>query len=153
MIDWKLAKKLKEAGFPQETMIEIGGGCDGQMDKVGFYFVSPPESCGADGLFSGIELEKFRKEKPNHTVIKLPTLEELIEAVRSIVLTTGEGMESCHRVHLFFELIGKQIEKSIGWTACAGENFMEPAGMDLKEAEGQSALEAVANLWLKLKEK
>ena len=33
MITCELAKKLKEAGFPQEPNIELGGGCDGQIEK------------------------------------------------------------------------------------------------------------------------
>lgn len=150
MIDLKLAEQLKENGFPQEPIIEIGGGCDGQFEMGGFYFIAPKEAtCGGQNFLTIVELENLDKDK--YIAVKLPTLSELIKACINLTLTTGEGMETAH-----FELTYSQVEKSRGWRATIGDEgyFRKEKPELVNDTEGtseHSSEEAVAKLWLILK--
>lgn len=138
-MDYKLAKKLKDAGFPQEPTIELGGGCDGQTEKASFYFASEPETCGYEGLMTAAEV-KANLEK-GMTVVKLPLLEELIEAVCKINLKADTNFDlEVHMIHDFGYKASMWIRKSIE----------PPDEQTIFEWSKESPEVAAANLWLEL---
>ena len=136
-MNYELAKKLKDAGFPQNWK----EGClyqDGRMLKSEIYY---------DDAEYG-----FAVDKDNTIAIVIPTLSELIEAVQNIKLIyTGE--ENTRLFFLWMDL-GKI------WTASIGVTSHEELGFDKKtmfpvwkySSQGDTPEESVANLWIKLNE-
>ena len=86
MIDFKLALQLKEAGFPQNPMIDISG-IDAQFFGSFYYLVKHGLDEVAPNFLNEFEWEakgQVHAQVPTETV-KIPTLEELIaEVLRNV---------------------------------------------------------------------
>ncbi len=136
IISYELAKKLKDAGFPQvfkagscvlyknERYIHTGGGHNG---NEGLY-VREGHTCCLDEYNkedSDVDINNFIKNIEDTDLLLLPSLSELIEAC-------GESFYSLDRSNL-------------GWQ-CSGEKHIVSNFFKTPE-------ESVANLWLKLNEK
>src|SRR3990167_6087388 len=118
MLNIELCRRLKAAGFPQETAIELPNSLgDGSM-LGGFYWGFPKlGGCGGLAFYRKEELEtEMNREKtePNHQweFMKCPTFEELVKECMRFGLEFGEGMPS-----FTMRLEGGKIEKSAGWRA------------------------------------
>lgn len=110
---YELAKKLKDAGWPQHAEYTEAMNCDGYGD--------PRKICEHNDLHCTISDEKYY----------VPSLSELIEACGGLL-----NRELCH--------------DSKGW--CVGGHDKN-TGEFIVNSEGLTPEEAVANLWLKLREK
>ena len=80
-MDYELAKKLKDAGFPQND------NCLQWFDKTYDFDLNDYNGCGMEG-----EQDEFKKDED----VALPTLSELIEA--------------CYKEGIYFELQGYNNE-------------------------------------------
>lgn len=142
MLNPKLAKQLKDAGFPQEPKISLGG-IDGEIFG-GFYFVGMIDGDGAfcfiqtDGQ-NGNEYEKFlERDSAKYVIYKVPTLEELIEATgvielqRQVFHPDGSRKDIWVARNMTSEQANKEMGETCDW------------------AEGNTPEEAVANLYIKL---
>lgn len=111
-MNYKLAKKLKDAGFPQELgMYDLA-----YIDRIKIHQIALNDI-----------------EKNEHWV-KIPTLSELIEAC-------GDGFAGLLRI--------TELEKNINGWSVVGSNKIKTRIKPLCEL-GETPLEAVAKLWLKL---
>lgn len=124
MIDYELAKQLKNAGFPQEL-----------PDPSSYYDAK-------ERLFGWSEGE----DKPyGNAWVKVPTLEELIEAC--VILKPKREIGLQHNVEA-----ANRTKPTDEWTA-----YWEGASSDTHfeyglEVDGSTPIEAVAQLWLALNE-
>jgi hypothetical protein len=138
-MNYDLAKELKDAGFPQEPFWQVDVNAWGGS----WYYlhrVSAPDACGIP-VFADPDDYKAGIERGD-VLVKMPSLEELINACGNFVLTHGEGMEAYR-----LELLGGQVEKSRSWAAkIASTSFGEYEFVD----GGETPEEAVARLWLRL---
>ena len=123
MIDYELAKQLKEAGFPQEL-----------LNGNKFYYLGYGDLSKLD-----IFCEHRGGEVFSH--IKIPTLLELIEACGE-KLSYIEGSFRLSRCN-DCKKEGKPHWTAIGWN-------LKKENLEIKC--GNSPEEAVAKLWLKLNE-
>ena len=141
MLGITITKQLKDAGFPQEPEwhvdVNVGGGS--------WYYLWIPDACAGE-VFCDPDTYKKGIERGDN-LVKIPSLEELLHETKNKFLSIGEGMETCH-----IELIYSQIEKSSGWTASAREESYTPTQDERMIASGNTAEEAVAELWCKLDE-
>lgn len=138
-MNYELAKKLKDAGFPQEMKfgdillfedkewIHTGGGhLESDGKKEGFYAEKCGNCCVEAGIYDSKSLVRNIYDEEG---IKIPTLSELIEAC-------GDKFGWLKRLEVF----------NVTWEAACnimpGKIFLEP-----------TPEEAVANLWLELNKK
>ena len=132
MINYELALKLKEAGFPQEyKKREIW--CDFAYDDTQELHMLHEDNDTNWWLGNDYERRDMSQEEMLRDWVKVPTLEELIESC-------GEDFWS----------ITKRRLPDIGggkWTV-----WQYKLGGEI-EAEGSTPTEAVANLWLSLNQK
>ena len=126
-MNYELAKKLKDAGFPQ--------------NKEALKY--PPYKAGDDTS----QME----------AVYSPTLEELIEECENWwwEQDSNEFIEKYGNMPtIHFSLTHSQVEKSSYWVACLGmetyERIENPENVHDLGGGGYSPQEAVANLWLKL---
>ena len=78
-MNYELALKLKNAGFPQKPKISTGG-VDGEIFG-GFYHVGMVDGDGAFGFFTDTQYAEYlKRDSSKHVIAKEPTLSELIEA-------------------------------------------------------------------------
>ena len=130
MISYELAKKLKDAGFPQDSTHFIMRKYS--LDNVPVIWERPPEGIDVTTLSGSLEWE-----------VALPLLEELIEAC-------GKDFE---KLHQFKKLDGEEIEL---WKKIWGDDTPLPLWGAFSYSHvcyGKTSEEAVARLWLKLHEK
>ena len=127
---YEFCKKLKDAGFPQEPRIDIGG-IDGDFFG-GFYYIAKQ---GIDEVAPNFLNERqyayylTLEGAEDRELVKIPQLEELIEATTLKILNCSYGMETINE-----------------WTAL-------PYTQDFNEAwigQGSTPVEAVGNLLLVL---
>ena len=126
MISFELAKKLKDAGFPQAGHQFYFDTINGPEYAILFFLTEPMKSVGA----------------PFPHDIASPTLEELIQECDNKETRTGfreliAPKETCE---------GDEWGVTCGWIA----RYWDESN-DIK-AIGTTPEEVVANLWLKLKE-
>lgn len=159
MISFKLAKKLKEAGFPQEptpnseqTFVFDEGG-----DGGSYYLVCPkPEGCCYVDFWPVQRYGKWLQTFSDpispanipYEIVRLPSLSELIN--------------ECSNTPNFVELKapkitceGDEFGVTCGWTASGLPYPIHPDGSveeHLRTTIGTSPEEAVAKLWLDYKE-
>jgi len=142
-MNYKLAKQLKEAGFPQEYI-------NLPSKMPGYTQVHSMDVVWEDGLVQRIQFKNgyweardgdkwTHIELENSNACKIPTLSELIEVC-------GDRM-----VMLFKEY----KERKIIWVATdgtvSGDWILDAS--EYKKARGKTPEEAVANLWLELNKK
>lgn len=134
MISYKLAKLLKEAGFPQEPNED--GAFQFYHDEIG----RDGEMLQYKATICGIELsdlEKTRKDTREKDRYKIPTLSELIDAC-------GERFSMlCH--------YPTGMEENKKWMARA--EYKDEETTFTAVLYGKTKEEAVAKLWLKLNKK
>ena len=135
-MDYELAKELKDAGFSQEPFWQVDVNAWGGS----WYLLVKPEACAVP-VFA--DPDAYRKgTEHGDTLVKMPTLSELIKACGHYMMTHGEGMEAYR-----LKLEGGQVEKSVGWSASiAGSSYGE-WGLT---HHGDTPEEVVARLWLTL---
>ena len=152
--EFVLAKQLKEAGFPQQPGIVIGG-IDGEL-KIGRYLVCRVEGeCGVCILRDDEYQKYIEANDPRNYIVKLPFLEELIRECENWWWKNGpDGMPQIH-----FAFIHSQVEKSGGWRATLGsEGYFRKEKPELIDdlvgfAELGTPEEAAERLWLALNKK
>ena len=126
-MEYELAKKLKDLGFPQELENGDWGYCIdcGHGDEIHLAHEDNDE-----GNFVGNDyqhrLGEKHQEYGHNILVKLPTLEELIKAC-------GDKFAGLNRV--------PNIETGVTWVAIANNGGFHV---------GETLSEAVANLWLAL---
>lgn len=125
-MDYELAKQLKDAGFPQKERMAYWMKHDGEDP-----FVIHP------GLFNRT-VQSYRDGYPLSEVVAAPTLEELIEACGTDFMLTNE----CGIWEAWSNIGAKRT-----YPARLGETGAE------HECKGSTPTEAVANLYLALKQK
>ena len=136
-MNYELAKKLKEVGWPQNFSKDE----EVFMEKSAVYYLDiateEERSRPVKSKFDSQELE---------WIIKIPTLAELIEAVRFFGLKFGL---SCNKLYKGEKW--KDLGRSEG--SCLATTYIEGFwGYKVFKCElGATPEEAVANLWLKLK--
>ena len=129
MIDYKLAKALKEAGFPQISNLFYGRN-ELWDERKQNYVVAMQSLRELDTCWDKDEL------LPDSCVI--PTLPELIEAC-------GDKLMSLSQI---------SVNKVLVWRAEASEYDLKDVGIQAGRVgfEAKTPEEAVAKLWLKLNE-
>ena len=124
-MEYELCKKLKEVGFPQEPFWQVDVNAWGGS----WYYFFMPEACAQMAF---LEPDGYKiatgEHGHGHPVVKIPSLEELIEAC-------GKGFQNLNRF-------------DDEWMT----NFMEDENHE-GDSKGETSTIAVANLWLKLQEK
>lgn len=137
-MNYNLAKKLKDAGFPQEPKV-YGGGDDVFILTGSFYWFVRPEACVIMGFVTAEEYQQYLQSASDPItpannppeLFKLPTLSELVDSCGPLIL---------------YQFGSQSVAVSAG-------NY-ESKGADNKSkiGEGLTLEEAVANLWLALHE-
>lgn len=132
-MNYELALRLKNAGFPQEPTFIVNGA--EELERIcDYYFIIRPYSTPTDIVF--LNKKQYSLYPTWGTpVIKAPTLSELIEAC-------GEH---------FYDLI-KSPDTTQHWTVMGWKDVVND-GTEKHVVHGATPEEAVANLWLVLKEK
>ena len=132
-MNYELAKRLKDAGFPQEPRVDIGG-IDGDF-RGGFYFICKRDLNEPSGIAVGEVAPNFLDQRQyadylnfDGELVKIPQLSELIEAC-------GERFKGLTR---------HSKDEVIQWGATNGEDCLR---------FGPTPEEAVARLWLALNKK
>ena len=137
MITYELAKKLKESGFSQELENGDWGYCVdcGENSEIHLAHHDNDEGNFVGNDYSHHLGEKW-KNSGHNTLIKIPTLSELIEAC-------GDRFNNLNRM--------KNEEQQIFWVCNAfweiGNNKV------IWELRGDTPEEVVAKLWLKINKK
>ena len=147
MISYELAKKLKDAGFPQQPSIDISG-IDGQFFGSFYYLVKPGIYETAPNFLNEHEWEakgQVHSDTPTETV-KIPILSELITQIRNLSL----AMPHWGRI---FNLEGHWLH-DFGYKAeLIVIVNIEPGEEKVWEEWGQTPEEAVSLLWLSIQKK
>jgi len=147
MLDFNLAKKLKDAGFPQEPKFHGDPSGDVFVFTGSFYWFVKPEACVLPGFVDADEYQKWLQSASDPItpannppdLVKIPSLEELIEAC-------GKDIFEIHKDWpvkdgIIWVAVGKLVVTISGEYESKG-NMLE---------SGETPAEAVANLWLELK--
>ena len=125
-MDYKLAKELKEAGFPQPT--------------EGEYVLWKGNCLMSDGSYQDIGCDSNELPKDISEWAYIPTLEELIEAY-------GKNFRSI--IFMDFDTAKK---KNTDWL-CSAPLKRGQREITRKQGWGPTPVEAVARLWLRLNKK
>jgi len=132
-MNYELCKKLKDAGFIQEPTIDLGS----QMPFYGdfYYPVSTKHSHTRVAFLDEREIKEWIEKEDMKELIKIPTLEELIEAC-------GEEFKM-----LYWD---SNVNE---WCASSGDFMTLQSDTKVTNGCDQTPLVAVANLWLSINKK
>ena len=128
-MNYELAKKLKDAGFPQEPAMEMPNSLE---EVIGdFYWMFPTE--GGCGGLAWLHKDEYERAitREGWTTVKGPTFEELVVAI-------GKDFES-----LCVSISGMEY----GFAAMNSVRKKD----DQLVARGKTPTETIANLWLAIK--
>ena len=143
MIDYELARQLKEAGFPQEPFWQVDVNAWGGS----WYYFFVPDGCPPMAFLAPDGYKIATGEHGyGHPIVKIHTLSELIAQVHDISL----AMPHWGRI---FNLEGHWLH-DFGYKAnLAVVVNIEPGEEKVWEEWGQTPEEAVSLLWLSIQKK
>lgn len=148
-MNYELAKKLKDAGFPQHEYLMAHEAGSHDFDRVAYHLVMDEpelvEVLGSENCkkrqAACYTLEYLNSEQGKKLTVYIPTLSELIEAC-------GKWFDSLEYAKKGTEVPSNTewLERDGRWVAVASD----ADGITIEDKAGHTPEEAVSKLWLAL---